>query len=74
VRQVQIVRATNAQVQILGQMFGASGGTVAPTTASQSLTVTVVRQSAGAAVTVPFSVTDDCGAWTTFVGGGPSSF
>lgn len=73
-RQLQIVRATNAQVQILGQTFGAGGGTVTPAAGSQSLTFTVVRQSPGAAVTVPFSVTDDCGAWTTFVGGGPSAF
>jgi hypothetical protein len=73
-RQLQVVRATNAQVQILGQTFGAGGGTVTPTAGSQSLTFTIVRQNAGATVTVPLVVTDDCGAWSTFVGGGPRSF
>jgi hypothetical protein len=74
VRQLQIVRATNAQVQVQGQTIGAGGGTVTPTTASSGLTFTVVRQSAGAPVTVPLVVTDDCGPWSTFVGGGPGSF
>jgi hypothetical protein len=43
---------------------------------SQSLTFTVARQLGGASVpvTVSFAVTDDCGAWPTFVGGGPSAF
>jgi hypothetical protein len=76
VRQVQVTRALNAQVQILGQTLGAGGGTVTPPTAAQSLTFTVARQPAGARVpvTVSFAVTDDCGAWPTFVGGGPGAF
>jgi hypothetical protein len=76
VRQVQITRAANAQVQILGQTLGAGGGTVVPPTASQNVTFTVSRQPAGASVpvTVAFAVTDDCGAWSTFVGGGPGAF
>jgi hypothetical protein len=76
VRQIQIVRAENAEVQILGQTVGPGGGTVIPTTASQTFSFIVTRQPAGnrAPVTVPFVVTDDCGPWTTFVGGGPSAF
>lgn len=76
VRRVQIVRADNAQVEILGQTFGAGGGSLIPPAASQSVTFTVTRQPAGApvAVTVPFEVADDCGAWKTFVGGGPTAF
>jgi hypothetical protein len=34
----------------------------------------VRRATAGAATTVPFYVTDGCGEWSTFVGGGPSAF
>jgi hypothetical protein len=76
VRKVQIPRAENAQVEIAGQTFGASGGSVTPTSPSQRLTFTVARQPAGApsTVTVPLVVTDDCGEWNTFVGGGPTAF
>jgi hypothetical protein len=74
-RSIRIVRANNAQVEIFGQTIGAGGGTVtlSPTA---SLTFTVLRQPPGvpAAVTVPFVVTDDCGEWPTFVGGGPNAF
>jgi hypothetical protein len=75
VRQIQVTRAQNAQVQILGQTIGAGGGTVALPTPGQSQTFTVARQPAGAQVpvTVAFTVTDDCGAWPSVVGGGPSA-
>jgi hypothetical protein len=55
---------------------GAAGAAVAPTSPSQRLTFTVVRQPPGApaTVTVPLVVTDDCGEWDTFVGGGPTAF
>ena len=33
-----------------------------------------VRRLAPGAVTVPLVVTDECGAWQTFVGGGPHAF
>ena len=70
------VRAENAQVEIGGQTFGAAGGSATPDGPSQSLTFTVSRQPAGppATVTVPVIVTDDCGEWNTFVGGGPNAF
>ncbi|MFN8632435.1 MAG: hypothetical protein U0893_01180 [Chloroflexota bacterium] len=76
VRQVRIVRADNAQVDLLGQTFGSGGGTAVPTTASQQVDFVVTRQPANsqAPVTVPFVVTDDCGDWNTFVGGGPTAF
>jgi hypothetical protein len=35
---------------------------------------TVVRTTPGVASTVHLVVTDGCGAWPTFVGGGPSAF
>lgn len=37
------------------------------------LTFLVDRQQAGQPVTVPMIVTDDCGAWETFVGAGPGA-
>jgi hypothetical protein len=33
-----------------------------------------VRRTAPGAVTVPFTVTDACGEWKTFVGGGAGAF
>jgi hypothetical protein len=76
VRRVQVSPLQNAQVTILGQTFGDAGGSVVPTTPSPAVTFVVARQPASAqvAVTVPFVVTDDCGSWNTFVGGGPTAF
>lgn len=76
VRRVQVAPVQNAQVTMLGQTFGAGGGSVVPTTPSQSIVFVVTRQPASAqvAVTVPLVITDDCGAWNTFVGGGPTAF
>jgi hypothetical protein len=39
-----------------------------------SSTFYVRRAAAGQAVTVPVTITDGCGPWTTFVGGGPGAF
>lgn len=75
-RKIVIPRAENAQVEILGQTIGAGGGSATPPIPSQSVTFTVARQPAGSqvTVTVPIVVTDDCGEWKTFVGGGPTAF
>jgi hypothetical protein len=53
--------------------------TTAPTTVSlashpASITLTVNRLASGQAITVELTVTDGCGEWPTFVGGGPSAF
>ena len=61
-------------MEILGQTIGAAGGSATATSPNQSVSFTVTRQAAGATVTVPLVVTDDCGEWNTFVGGGPSAF
>ena len=76
VRKVQVPRAENVQVEIQGRTLGAAGGSVTPTSPTQCLPFTVARQPAGApaTVTVPVIVTDDCGEWNTFVGGGPTAF
>jgi hypothetical protein len=75
-RNVQFLRANSASVSALGQMIGSTGGTVTPPSGSTSLGFMVSRQPLGSksAVTVPFVVNDDCGGWSSFVGGGPTSF
>jgi len=76
VRQIQVQPFQNANVTVLGQTFGTGGGSVIPTTPGQAVTLVVARQPATAQVpvTVPLVITDDCGAWNTFVGGGPTAF
>jgi len=75
-RQIRVVRADNARVDVLGQTFGPGGGAVVPGSPMQQIDFTVTRQPPGSQtpVMVPFVVTDDCGEWTTFVGGGPTAF
>jgi len=46
--------------------------TVSPAATTQSLTV--VRTTAGQPSTVEFVITDSCGPWPTFVGGGGGAF
>jgi hypothetical protein len=66
--------ATNALIDLPG----VATGRTTPSTASLSgttgsYTFYVRRQSPGAPVTVPITVTDGCGAWQTLVGGGRSA-
>jgi len=67
-------RLDNATVTLVG------GGPVSPgqqTTlpaGAQTLTFLVGRVATGQAATVHFTVTDACGTWPTFVGGGPTAF
>ena len=75
-RNVQFLRSTNASVSVQGQTISSSGGTVTAPAGSTSLGFVVSRQPPGSrtSVTVPFVVTDDCGDWSTFVGGGGTAF
>jgi hypothetical protein len=41
---------------------------------TRTLTLLVTRQTPGQPVNVPFTLFDVCGAWPTFVGGGPGAF
>jgi hypothetical protein len=74
---VQFTRLANATVDV-----GAPAGvlvTTAPTTVAlpsqpASLLLTVNRVAAGQPTTVELVVTDSCGTWRTFVGGGPTAF
>jgi hypothetical protein len=65
---------SNALIDVAGQT-GKSGAFTAPLSdRPTSLTFFVRRETAGQGTSVPLTVVDDCGAWPTFVGGGPTSF
>jgi autotransporter-associated beta strand protein len=69
---LQFTRLDNAVVEI-GSQVGVTGThTVNPQV--PSLTFFVRRATAGLATTVELTVTDTCGTWPTFVGGGPTAF
>jgi YVTN family beta-propeller protein len=65
----------NAKVTLItlnGQAI-ASGQTVTLPPGTASLDFTVERAAPGQQTTVPFTVVDGCGEWSSFVGGGPSA-
>jgi hypothetical protein len=62
----------NATVSLNGQTI-TSGQTITIPPGTISVDFVVRRSVAGQPTTVPFTVTDGCGDWTTFVGGGVSS-
>jgi hypothetical protein len=66
---------SNAEVDVVGVATGITSGRVIdlPSNTSQ-LTLFVKQQSPDLAATVPMIVTDGCGPWQTFVGGGPTAF
>ena len=53
---------------------GTAGFSVTLAGSPASVTGTVTRLHAGEAVHVPLVALDQCGAWPTFVGGGPNAF
>ncbi|MCC6175113.1 MAG: hypothetical protein IT305_07400 [Chloroflexi bacterium] len=64
----------NARVDIVNGPSGITSTTThAPSAGTSQITLLISRQAAGA-VTVPLTVTDACGAWPTFVGGGAAAF
>jgi hypothetical protein len=72
---LQFGAATNAQITAPGGPPNAAGNfTVSPPAGATNFTFTVRRTTAGQATQVPFTVTDACGSWPTFAGGGPSAF
>jgi len=75
IAQVQFGAAQNATVTVNGQAQPGGNFTATVPAGTQQVTFTVTRPAGGTQpTTVPFSVVDDCGAWQTFVGGGPSAF
>jgi hypothetical protein len=71
-RAIRVVQAPHARVDIFGQSIGAGGGVAAPAGA-HGATFTITRLAPGA-ITVPLIITDGCGDWETFVGGGANAF
>jgi len=64
----------NATVTLVGGSPVSAGQQTVPPAGAQTLIFLVGRQTAGQAATVRLTVADACGAWPTFVGGGPSAF
>jgi hypothetical protein len=62
----------NATVTLNGSSV--TPGEPIPLGGVSSVTFVVHRTDAGQASTVPLTVRDRCGDWTTFVGGGPTAF
>jgi len=70
------VHADGSPNAIRGIQYGALPNAVveaAPTLTGADASFVLKRIGPGA-VTLPFTVTDACGEWRTFVGGGPSAF
>jgi hypothetical protein len=66
---------TNASVSVTGGPASQSQGfTFTPPAGLTTVRFTVTALDRGLSTTVPFVVTDACGAWPTFVGGGPGAF
>jgi hypothetical protein len=66
---------SNALIDITTNQPGRTGPFTVTLDPNQGGIGFVIRpQTPGQPVTVPFVVVDGCGAWPTFVGGGPSAF
>jgi uncharacterized protein YkwD len=64
----------NGTVDVTGRGRVSSGTTVTMAAGTQQATFVVRRVASGAATMVPLVLTDGCGEWSTFVGGGAGSF
>jgi hypothetical protein len=72
--QLRFGTATNAQIDLGDGVLHGSGFVDNLPSPAPQVTFYVVRQTAGQASTVTVTAVDGCGAWPTFVGGGPSAF
>jgi hypothetical protein len=71
---IQFGAATNALIDV-GQVVGGTGNfSVSFAAGTQQVTFIVRRASVGQSTTVLLTANDGCGAWPTFVGGGPTGF
>jgi hypothetical protein len=72
---LRFTRLTNATVDVpgVGTVTAASATPIPLSPSQATLALTVHRVNAGA-TTAELVVTDTCGDWPTFVGGGPSAF
>jgi hypothetical protein len=73
--QIQFTALTNAGIQLPGDVVIHTTPFTLPIPPGNAQTsFTVIRTAAGQGANVSFTVTDGCGNWPTFVGGGPNSF
>jgi hypothetical protein len=72
-QRIAVTRIDNATVTLNGGPI-ASGDTVTLPAGTPQATLLVQRQNPGAHATVAFTVTDICGSWPSFVGGGATAF
>jgi len=70
---VTIAQADNATVLLNGGPAAGSVGIPLPGGTPAAILL-VQRKNSAAAITVSFIVTDICGDWPSFVGGGPGAF
>jgi hypothetical protein len=72
---ISFASTTNALVSTSGATTGStSPSTVSLAPGTQQYRFSLRRMQSGSASTVNFTVTDNCGAWPTFVGGGTNGF
>jgi hypothetical protein len=71
---LQFGTVTNGLIDVAGQTNVTGGTTVNMPPETLSATFVVRRATAGVATHVSLTVVDGCGAWPTFVGGGPAAF
>lgn len=73
---LQFTRIANAAVDVGSPLIATvtAAGPVALPSHPASIPLTVRRSNASQPVTIELIVTDGCGTWPTFIGGGPSAF
>lgn len=71
-RAIRIVGLSNASVEIEGEEIRAPGATVGVGEGTEELHFWVHQTTAGQAYGASIVVVDDCGAWPSFVGAGPT--
>lgn len=72
-RELRFGEVKNALVTVAGQS-GRAGLVVTLPGMPTSVAIGVTRERAAEPVHVPLVVVDQCGDWSTFVGGGPTAF
>lgn len=74
-RRLRFTSMTNARIDVPGGPQDATGAFVVTLTSPvEEISFTVRRERAGQSTHANLIVEDDCGDWSTFVGGGPNAF
>jgi len=73
-RRIEFAVPTNGVIDGFGRVGEAGAFAVDLPDQPRAVTFAVRRVDPAQATNVPFTVTDACGPWSTFVGGGPSAF